>query len=1029
MRSEHHLFWLEPDGEVSCFGAPYSEQIAQSFKRKKLSELCLSHPKLKIALELHFRKCGPKTRKYSPAQTEALNQTILQVRAGQPAKRADKLRLLYSALDIGSSELLDVVLTHWADFEGLATPQYRQLLPRISKPKETRDQLIFHSAKPNLYLWVPKKTAQPKTLLVCFTTSSNTLNAPLPLAHSKLSDLGIAILYVYTPPGQHPSAGAARKWDVERTSRLILKIAETQGFTELFGLGTSLGGYSVCRYAHALDFVRVVNFSGSAGKVDPPRTELTDPMRWVGDYDLSRILSVLSRNDETDQTILERYNKHEFITDRVMLQSDRHGSFTASWVEGRLDEILGWLMLGGAVPASLDEIPAQRRTVGVLPDPLSHAPVSNESMPYLQIIGDQTIRGYRYGFSQPCLLVKTLLTDPQHMGYHLAERLCGAVVPSLPDTHVVKVDRQRQTPEAALLQVVIELTSAIQDSVGLPVLNPGQVFPLPDGASLGTDGSKHSSTWLLALPSFSLPASKLALEEVLRVLRLLAEDPSLTVLPKGETEAFELVLDKIADLAPRGTNPHQFMRAALKKDVPIMSLPGGALLLGQGSKSRVFKSSLSDMTSAIGTAWAKNKQQTNQILKMAGLRVAEQTAVGSIEEVLRAARKIGFPVVVKPADLDQGIGVEAGLKNETELRSAFQRASSHGRLVLLEEHIDGQDIRVNVLGGKFHTATLREPAGITGDGMSSVLTLISEANKDPRRSKRRFAMMRPIELTDEARELLQEQNLTEKSVPQMGHFVRLRRAANLSGGGVPTDVTADFHPDNALLCEEAAKSLRLDIAGVDLLISDYKRSWRDVGGAVCEVNAQPQMGPTHLHIYEDIVTSSIKGEARIPVIGVLLDDPKGLQKIKTDLGLDHKVSGLRVFIDPSLEPEAFFVNQAVSVRAAIMDTDCKALIIVTTGQSFKSAGLPVDRVNMLWVAGWTGLAKDTVGRVHAMLPHLTRPVIAVADDASLQTLRQALPERVQLVPMDSEAFGQRVQALWRSDVSKAKSKSAPRLAG
>jgi len=56
-------------------------------------------------------------------------------------------------------------------------------------------------------------------------------------------------------------------------------------------------------------------------------------------------------------------------------------------------------------------------------------------------------------------------------------------------------------------------------------------------------------------------------------------------------------------------------------------------------------------------------------------------------------------------------------------------------------------------------------------------------------------------------------------------------------------VTGRIHTDNRFLAERAARIIGLDIAGVDFLCPDISRSWREVGGAICEVNAQPGFRP------------------------------------------------------------------------------------------------------------------------------------------------------------------------------------------
>lgn len=56
-------------------------------------------------------------------------------------------------------------------------------------------------------------------------------------------------------------------------------------------------------------------------------------------------------------------------------------------------------------------------------------------------------------------------------------------------------------------------------------------------------------------------------------------------------------------------------------------------------------------------------------------------------------------------------------------------------------------------------------------------------------------------------------------------------------------VSEIVHPDNRALAERAARLVRLDIAGVDLMTTDLSRPWWEVGGFVGEVNSQPALMP------------------------------------------------------------------------------------------------------------------------------------------------------------------------------------------
>lgn len=598
----------------------------------------------------------------------------------------------------------------------------------------------------------------------------------------------------------------------------------------------------------------------------------------------------------------------------------------------------------------------------------------------LSVSGLQALNGYKFALRQPCLLAR-VETDPNWtVPVDLGRKLRDQVCVGLPEGYQLGELDAAATPLGSLLQIVVWLVGVMQDSVGLPVVEPGKAMMLRSPPKLASSG--RTERWLLALPGFSPRATELALQEILRLVNQLAqEEDGNARLTDHDLLTFDGVLDKIGQLAPAGTNTHRLLRTALRRHIPMVSLPGGVWQFGWGCEARVFKSSLSDATSSIGTAWAKNKMQTNQLLRMAGLPVPEQVMVRDLEMALNEAGRIGFPVVLKPADLDQGQGVEAGLSNEAELEAAFKRVAARRRRILLEKHIDGQDVRINVVHGKFQDAIARYPAGVTGDGVQSIADLIAAINRDPRRSERRFAEMRPITLNDEARELLKAQDLSENAVPELYRFVRLRRAANVSSGGHTKGVSDELHPDNARLSEQCAKLLRLDIAGIDLLIPDHRRSWREVGGAICEVNAQPQVGLTYPHIYDYLFDTFLSGQGRIPVVVILSDSAHEKLVLERIVGSDQP-AGVRFVKSARVGATDHESSKLASeVRSALIDPTCTGLIILTDGYDFLQRGIPVDRIDMLWVSGWTGDVAPLRQRISQILPHLSSEEILVDEAA------------------------------------------------
>lgn len=372
---------------------------------------------------------------------------------------------------------------------------------------------------------------------------------------------------------------------------------------------------------------------------------------------------------------------------------------------------------------------------------------------------------------------------------------------------------------------VVALTIAIQRWARDPVLQ-GRVL----------ETSSQSMT--LALPWEREQIFKGALQFALHYLMLWMQPSTNLEAAAQLSKTFDQWLSSVESggLAP---NTLRFALAALQRNIPV-SVSVGMLRLGWGVNAERMDSSFTGHTSNLATRIARHKFHTSQVLQDSGVPVPPTALVPSWDEALRIAKVLNWPVVIKPSDQDQGAGVVPGIRDEETLRRAYDAASklSPGA-VIVEKHIEGEDHRMLIVGGKLLMATKRVPAGVTGDGVNTLKQLIERVNADPLRGASKRSMLIALTLDEEVQRCLTEQGLTVDSVPTIGRFVRLRYIANISAGGTAEDVTIKVHPDNCHLAERAVQQIGLDIAGVDFLCPDITRSWREVGGAICEVNAQP----------------------------------------------------------------------------------------------------------------------------------------------------------------------------------------------
>jgi len=287
-----------------------------------------------------------------------------------------------------------------------------------------------------------------------------------------------------------------------------------------------------------------------------------------------------------------------------------------------------------------------------------------------------------------------------------------------------------------------------------------------------------------------------------------------------------------------GPSTAAIVGAAIDRGIPWLRLNDGNLVqLGLGKKQRRIWTAETDATSAIAESIACDKQLTRQLLKSVGVPVPQGRIVESPAAAWEAAADIGLPVVVKPSDANHGRGVSLELTLRTEVEAAFAIAEAEGSEVIVERFIAGDEHRLLVVGGKLVAAAKGENLYITGDGHSTVRQLIdAQLNSDPRRGEAEEFPLETIVLDREPamQLLLARQKLDGEAVPEAGRRVLVQR-----NGNVAIDVTDKVHPEVAARAVLAAKTVGLDIAGIDLVCSDISRPLEETGGAIVEVNAGP----------------------------------------------------------------------------------------------------------------------------------------------------------------------------------------------
>jgi cyanophycin synthetase len=291
-----------------------------------------------------------------------------------------------------------------------------------------------------------------------------------------------------------------------------------------------------------------------------------------------------------------------------------------------------------------------------------------------------------------------------------------------------------------------------------------------------------------------------------------------------------------------GPSTGSLVQAAEERDIPWIRLNNYSLVqFGHGKYQQRIQATITSETRHIAVEISCDKEDTHNLLSDLGLPVPLQRIVYSPREAIRAANRIGFPVVVKPLDANHGRGVTINLTEDEQIEAAFEEAREKGnsRSILVESYVSGFDHRMLVVDKQLVAVAKRVPGHVVGNGKQTISELIEEINSDPRRGIGHEKVLTNLEFDKQANRLMKDAGVTADSVLPQGDILYLRSTANLSTGGTAIDMTDVVHPDNKDMAERAIKAVGLDVGGVDFLIDDITRSYKDIGGAIVEVNAAP----------------------------------------------------------------------------------------------------------------------------------------------------------------------------------------------
>ena len=506
-----------------------------------------------------------------------------------------------------------------------------------------------------------------------------------------------------------------------------------------------------------------------------------------------------------------------------------------------------------------------------------------------------------------------------------------------------------------------------------------------------------------------------ALTAALRLLGALSENEPCDI------EAALAQLQEVADDHAIGTSTGAVLAAAQRRGIPSIRLQDDSNLfqLGWGARQQRLQATITGATGSIATGIASDKGLTKTLLDGAGVPVPAGWTVTGVQEAQRAAQRLGGLVTVKPLDANQGKGVTTQCAGPDEVARAFEHARRYSRQVIVEQHFAGRDYRVLVTGKKVAAASWRRPPHIVGDGLSTIRELVELENLNPARGEGHTNILTKIPLDEIAGAALARQGYEWDSVPTDGVTVELRGNANLSTGGTAEDVTDSLPEETRALCVRAARTVGLDVAGIDIVCEDISQPLREQDGGIIEVNAAPGI---RMHQYPsrgkardagDAIVEAMFGQSdgRIPTVAVTGTNGKTTTTLliahcAREAGLATGVGTTEgIYIDGQRTMEGDCTGYH-SARSVLSSPEVEFAVLETARGGILKRGLGFDRCDVAVVLNVTAdhLGLDGVetvadlARVKAVVAQrAARAVVLNAEDEHCVAMAAVLAEGVEVI--------------------------------
>lgn len=265
------------------------------------------------------------------------------------------------------------------------------------------------------------------------------------------------------------------------------------------------------------------------------------------------------------------------------------------------------------------------------------------------------------------------------------------------------------------------------------------------------------------------------------------------------------------------------------EDIPVLKLSYGGTVLFCYKRNMPILRRMGNLT--------KNKVITKMILESVDIRTPRGIVATSPEQAVVEIREkqLAYPLIVKPVDGSLAKGVTWDVRSESAVAEAVEHAlAAYGYRkdikIIVEEMFVGNEYRVLVFNNQVLSCVEKVPAGVTGNGVSTIKKLVHEFNKNRRHGFE-------IKLDSVAKENIEKAGYDLKTILPKNFFFKFRNNLNMSDGGRSIERMNEISPLLKKICINAIEAVGLTYGGLDIITNNL--SSENPHYVILEINPNP----------------------------------------------------------------------------------------------------------------------------------------------------------------------------------------------